>query len=1465
MKLPKINITRNSLLSFFKAFSITIVLATIIYSIGYFFSDKPENVRITNLGSNSFTVSWTTKNPTEGVVYFSSSPIFKDLPFPIAGLVAKKAYDDRDVSQHEISLATDPKAQMKSQPFYTHSVTVKGLEFSSKYYFKLGNHWFSWGDKSILSAESVFFESGEREELSVITMPLASALQAPDPSFGRIFTPDGNPAKDKIVTVYFYNGQQPEIPLTNLMSTVTGDDGDYYFDLSNAKNFLTGENIQIPESSEIVQFITIIDQEGIKDEQQVPVTLNSPVGDIKLPTNRTGLVKPTMIFSSSSTDSFTTESTILNTALSINKVQAAVGDDCHNRNCGNGTCYTGPKPYDGGWQCLCNSGPNTALNTLPKTCPAAPPAPPVAPTQIPPATGATSCPSGSTNRGPTQFVSRPAANCSSLTVNGTSVWCCPPVPTATPIGLYACPAGTTSSGPVQYIGKPNAACSAHTINGVGTWCCPAPTQPPANDCSGKSCGQYGRCITGDNPNDGGWGCTCNNGTTIAPNTHPYKVCPPPNTNTGCNGNGGCLGGANGNTCVNNGTVGTVQYAGQPCYQCLNGTWGLAANQNMCRVPTQNLCAANQDLFRDTRPAIYNAQQCTGGNEGHVGRSESGNQFNYWCCNKAPTACPSNAPYNLGAVDRYAQPQRNNCTSTRLSSGMHWCCTNPPTTPTPTGISLPACPVNVTLSSAQTPCRCESRLQTLTAGTTCPSGTTPPPTFPATIRVVPQCTIGTNVTSPCDCPSLRQTITTGVCPADTLVATRLPTLAPTEVPPVTVQNPCSGERPYLIGTDRNNNPICHQTIGCSSVSQVNPSSYLRTDPENWNLCVNYDRNARAAPIGGAHYCAAPKVRRCDTNTEVAGGRGIAVQVTRCTCTAPNTPPPAPVDPLAGLSNCTAQQLNQQVNLGNNQQGVGFGICRNGNTRVVYCSQPYQYSDGRTNTTHCQAQVQCTSSYRMSEESARRDFDSVNGYSSCMLAGQQWRECHGEPFDAGRNRSCTSGTTTTPTPGASSVINTSYLDLNNANQSRELLDFARTATPTASIPTCPSGITALNTRNPAILLSGYSQCLPSGSTIPVSYCTKAHEIFDAGGNAYCSDLPACRGSNFIRRAEAIGAELNGRFYDCVIPGDTSNTMYLTCDTPIFTDVTLRSFRCGVPPAGPAEDIGVQSILPDLTLSYDSNSKLPNLHIFKSVSAQEASSALPDSVYIVDSKYIFFAEEGTYSLEIQGKTYTIEVDTDSNYRVFVDTNKNKTKDSNEPYVDEVQDIKSIKIAKLSSDYAFTFKPGYNFVSFPFVMPSSTNSATELLKYLKTKGNFALISRYDGGWKTMTETSSTNQASNFAIVPGSGYVIRLLDSFPVSVSLSGFPLEESATLKVTRGWNLVGMYSPSKIYLATTMVRGMADKGLETINVTKFDDALYSGIQIEGDKKYGFDFPIEYNKGYFINVRTLPNTNDTSYNWKD
>src|SRR5439155_1037693 len=95
-----------------------IVLSFIIVLMGIYtlisvFANTPQETRITNIGSNSFTITWTTKNKDVGTVLYSENPSFKWIPSPLSYLFAKKAYDDRDYNNAELTATTLAQDQAK--------------------------------------------------------------------------------------------------------------------------------------------------------------------------------------------------------------------------------------------------------------------------------------------------------------------------------------------------------------------------------------------------------------------------------------------------------------------------------------------------------------------------------------------------------------------------------------------------------------------------------------------------------------------------------------------------------------------------------------------------------------------------------------------------------------------------------------------------------------------------------------------------------------------------------------------------------------------------------------------------------------------------------------------------------------------------------------------------------------------------------------------------------------------------------------------------------------------------------------------------------------------------------------------------------------------------------------------------------------------------------------------------------
>ncbi len=251
----------------------------------------------------------------------------------------------------------------------------------------------------------------------------------------------------------------------------------------------------------------------------------------------------------------------------------------------------------------------------------------------------------------------------------------------------------------------------------------------------------------------------------------------------------------------------------------------------------------------------------------------------------------------------------------------------------------------------------------------------------------------------------------------------------------------------------------------------------------------------------------------------------------------------------------------------------------------------------------------------------------------------------------------------------------------------------------------------------------------------------------------------------------------------------------------------------------------------------------------------------------------ESGKYVFKYKGKTYYVELAKGTKNRIFLDENKNGIKDKDEKYLDEVTKVTQLKIGVSAVKYKYTLEPGYNFVHFPFAFDKpNLAKASNFLKFLRTQGNVSMISYFDGRWHTLDRfaLASVDQAGyaqdgDFTIVPGRGYVIRNMGVDPITFTVEGKPIKQVLPVNLIRGWNLVGFYNPNKTYTASSLVKSMNSTGdLNVVNVTKWQSGRYDGVQQQNDKTYGFDFPILWDVGYFVNVKDIKTT-DKIYTWQD
>lgn len=198
----------------------------------------PRELKITNISSDSFTVSWITQNKTAGLVYFGEETSF-------LGDIAKDLRDEETGN---------------SQEYLTHYFVIDNLKPENKYYFQ------------IFSGQKVY-DDGEKP-YEVTTAP-QKVLPESDIAQGKILTPDNQPANNTIVYLSIAN--------TVMQSALTDSNGNWMIPLSTAR---TNDLQNLSSYDRKAQIMEIFVQGEIQNANAtLSTSSDNPTPDIKLGEN----------------------------------------------------------------------------------------------------------------------------------------------------------------------------------------------------------------------------------------------------------------------------------------------------------------------------------------------------------------------------------------------------------------------------------------------------------------------------------------------------------------------------------------------------------------------------------------------------------------------------------------------------------------------------------------------------------------------------------------------------------------------------------------------------------------------------------------------------------------------------------------------------------------------------------------------------------------------------------------------------------------------------------------------------------------------------------------------------------------------------------------------------------------------------------------------------------------------------
>ena len=154
-------------------------------------SEEPQNVKITNISNQSFTVTYQTNEPVTGSISYGH---------------------DKKLGESELDDADKEKSSFSSKKI--HSISIKNLMPATRYYL------------AIISGSSTFLDNGASFETA--TGPNISSPSAQQNIIkGKIVLPDGSAPSEALVYLNAENSQ--------LLSNITAKDGTFSFSLKDLR------------------------------------------------------------------------------------------------------------------------------------------------------------------------------------------------------------------------------------------------------------------------------------------------------------------------------------------------------------------------------------------------------------------------------------------------------------------------------------------------------------------------------------------------------------------------------------------------------------------------------------------------------------------------------------------------------------------------------------------------------------------------------------------------------------------------------------------------------------------------------------------------------------------------------------------------------------------------------------------------------------------------------------------------------------------------------------------------------------------------------------------------------------------------------------------------------------------------------------------------------------------------------
>ena len=225
---------------------ISLLVLLLLVLIAGFVRILPKDIEYTNVTSNSFTVSWSTRFPTKGVVSVVDGK--NRLPIAFTSLSKVLGFDTRDIRFAELKATEESSEKIwesssqsvslgdivtekivdEKGSYYTHHIEVRGINPESEYRVMVGD--------GLLFLNSGLF----KEEPTLKTLEVAEGIKTPIPTYGLIKNANGQdlPIEELLAVtdgvVYFNYLEELSGERSNTYSSSLNEEGAWYMDISTA-------------------------------------------------------------------------------------------------------------------------------------------------------------------------------------------------------------------------------------------------------------------------------------------------------------------------------------------------------------------------------------------------------------------------------------------------------------------------------------------------------------------------------------------------------------------------------------------------------------------------------------------------------------------------------------------------------------------------------------------------------------------------------------------------------------------------------------------------------------------------------------------------------------------------------------------------------------------------------------------------------------------------------------------------------------------------------------------------------------------------------------------------------------------------------------------------------------------------------------------------------------------------------